>query len=102
MADARVYDQPERSRYSIEAGGRLAGFVTYKLKGQEIAFQHAEIDPSLQRQGLASNLVQFALNDAERRGLDVLPFCPFVRSYIVDHPEYLELVPTSARSRFDL
>jgi hypothetical protein len=102
MTDVRIYDDPERSRYSIEADGRLAGFVTYKLSGQEIAFQHAEIEPSLQRQGLASDLVQFALDDAEHRGLDVLPYCPFVRSYIFDHPEYRDLVPTSAWDSFDL
>lgn len=102
MTDVRIYDQPERSRYSIETDGRVAGFVTYKLSRQEIAFQHAEIDPPLQRQGLASNLVKFALDDAERRGLDVLPYCPFVRSYIFDHPEYRDLVPTSAWDTFDL
>jgi hypothetical protein len=102
MTDVRIYDDLERSRYSIEADGRLAGFVTYRLSGQEIAFQHAEIEPSLQRQGLASDLVQFALDDAERRGLDVLPYCPFVRSYIFDHPEYRDLVPTSAWDSFDL
>jgi uncharacterized protein len=102
MSDVRIYDERERSRYSIEADGRLAGFVTYKLSGQEIAFKHAEIEPSLQRKGLASDLVQFALDDAERRGLDVLPYCPFVRSYIFDHPEYRDLVPTSAWDSFDL
>ena len=35
-------------------------------------------------------------------GLDVLPYCPFVRSYIFDHPEYRDLVPTSAWDSFDL
>jgi hypothetical protein len=46
--------------------------------------------------------VKFALDDAEHRGLDVLPYCPFVRSYIFDHPEYRDLVPTSAWDKFDL
>ena len=102
MTEVRVFDEPERNRYSIVADGHLAGFVTYRLHGQEIAFEHAEIQPSLQRQGLASDLVRFALDDAEKRGLDVLPYCPFVRSFIFDHPEYRDLVPTASWDSFDL
>jgi predicted GNAT family acetyltransferase len=37
-----------------------------------------------------------------RRGLRVLPFCPFVRSYIARHSEYLDLVPEKQRAAFGL
>jgi hypothetical protein len=32
----------------------------------------------------------------------VLPYCPFVKSYIQKHPEYLDLVPAERRASFDL
>ena len=33
----------------------------------------------------------------------MLPFCPFVNSYIAEHrDEYLDLVPESHREEFDL
>jgi hypothetical protein len=32
----------------------------------------------------------------------VLPFCPFVKSYIERHGELLELVPADQRERFGL
>ena len=36
-------------------------------------------------------------------GLAVLPFCPFVRSFIAGHSdEYLDLVPGDLRGAFDL
>ena len=34
--------------------------------------------------------------------IEVLPFCPFVNSYIQKHPEYLDLVPESRREAFGL
>lgn len=36
------------------------------------------------------------------RGLDVLPFCPFVNSYVQHHREYVGLVPAAYRESFDL
>ena len=43
-----------------------------------------------------------ALDDARRRGLGVLPICPFVQAFIVRHPDYVDLVPTAQRRRFGL
>jgi len=32
----------------------------------------------------------------------VLPYCPFIRSYIQRHPAYLDLVPADRRAEFAL
>ena len=67
-----------------------------------IAFTHTEIDDALKGQGLAGRLISFALDDARRRELAVLPFCPFVNSYIQRHAEYVDLVPERYRHSFGL
>jgi hypothetical protein len=36
------------------------------------------------------------------RGLDVMPFCPFVNAYIENHREYADLVPETQREAFGL
>jgi uncharacterized protein len=41
--------------------------------------------------------VRTALAQARSDGLAVLPFCPFVRSYIAGHTEYLDLVAEDLR-----
>ncbi len=93
-----VRDNPTEHRYEIHDGDQLAGFTAYKLTGDEIAFIHTEIDPAFARRGLAK-----VLDDAHRRGLAVLPFCPCVRRVIAQNAEtYLHLVPTKDRARFDL
>jgi predicted GNAT family acetyltransferase len=103
MSAISVADVPAQSRYVIEADGAEVGFVTYELDGDRIALMHAEVKYSKRNQGLASRLIEFALDDARSQGLSVLPYCPFVRSYVAEHAdEYLDLVPANARRRFGL
>jgi predicted GNAT family acetyltransferase len=82
--------------------GKLAGFAEYRAKPGLIAFIHTEVDDAFEGQGIGSTLVSEALDDARRRGLAVLPFCPFVNSYMQRHREYVDLVPDPQREAFGL
>lgn len=95
-------DVPERERYEIRSDGLLAGHLDYMLRGDLIALVHTEVESRFEGHGLGSRLIEFALEDARRRGLSVLPFCPFVKSFIEHHPEYADLVPAELRARFGL
>ena len=101
-ADVRVLDAPDHSRYEIRVGGELAGFAEYRRRPPLIAFTHTLIDPRFEGQGLAHRLLETALSESRSAGLSVLPFCPFVRSFIAGHDEYLKLVPSDLRGAFDL
>ena len=101
--EVTVADEPERHRFEIRVGGELAGFTEYRRAPGLIAFIHTLIDPRFEGQGLGTRLVTDALDDVRAAGLAVLPFCPFVRAFIANHPdEYLDLVPQGHRSQFDL
>lgn len=98
-----VRDHPEESRYEVYDEKRLAGFAAYRLSEGRITFDHTEVDPELKGKGLAKQLITEALDDAARRGLTVLPKCPYVRKVIAKHADrYLELVPVASRAAFDL
>ena len=98
-----VRDHPAQSRYEIYADDQLAGFSDYKLTGTRIAFTHTEVDPAFARRGLAKQLVTEELDDARRRHLAVLPFCPYVRKIIAQNAAtYRDLVPEKDRERFGL
>jgi uncharacterized protein len=102
VAEFSVVDNPEEERFEIRAGDKLAGFTVYRRRPGLIAFIHTEVEPELEGMGLASRLIQSALDTARDEDLAVLPFCPFVRGYIQKHHEYLDLVPADHRAQFDL
>ncbi|HKC27077.1 MAG TPA: GNAT family N-acetyltransferase [Jatrophihabitans sp.] len=100
--DVQVRDNPDLSRYEIYVDGALAGYTAYGLHGEDADFLHTQIDDAYEGHGLGSKLIGAALDDARSRGLRVLPYCPFVRSFLEKHSEYADLVPPSKRSQFGL
>jgi predicted GNAT family acetyltransferase len=101
--ETRVADSPAYGRYEIHVDGKLAGFTLYRDRGSDrISLTHTEVFDEFEGRGVGSALVAGTLDDLRARGMVVLPLCPFVRAYIRDHPEYLDLVPESERPRFEL
>ena len=97
-----VTDHPETGRFEIAVDGVPAGFADYHPVGDNLDFTHTEIDDRFEGQGLGSTLIRAALEAARERGMGVLPHCPFVRSFIERHQEYLDLVPALRRRQFGL
>lgn len=93
--ELRVSDNPDAGRYEVHLGSALAGFTDYHLQPGLITLMHTEIDPAFEGQGVGSRFVEAVLDDIRRRGMRVLPICPFVRAFIQRHPEYADLVGTA-------
>jgi uncharacterized protein len=92
VADPRVVDNESSRRYELWVGDDLAGVLIYRKRPEAIALVHTEVYPQFEGHGLGGTLVAGALDDIRRRGLGVVPICPFVRSYLERHPEYVDLV----------
>jgi predicted GNAT family acetyltransferase len=97
-----VVDNPGARRFEILVEGERAGYAAYRRSGATVEFTHTEIDDRFEGQGLGSKLARGALDATREAGSSVLPHCPFIRSYIRRHDEYLDLVPAEQRARFEL
>jgi NAD+ kinase len=97
VSDAVVVDSFEHQRYEVVLGGEVAGVLHYRRHGDEIELMHTEIDQAFEGRGLASRLAAGALDDARNRGTPVVVTCPFVNSYLERHPEYADLLSSSAQ-----
>lgn len=100
--EPRVIDNAEAGRYEIVVGDTVAGYAEYQRRTGTIAFTHTVVDSAYEGRGLGSRLVAHVLDAARADGVGVLPFCPFVRSWIERHPAYVDLVPPDQRARFSL
>jgi predicted GNAT family acetyltransferase len=95
--DIEVTENPDKARFEIAVDGELAGFALYHLRGNQIAFTHTETDDRFRGRGLAGQLARSALDTARERHLTVLPYCPFVKSWIASHRDYQDLVSPDHR-----
>jgi len=97
-----VTDNSAAQRYEAHADGREAGYIDYRVRDGRITLVHTEVHDDFEGKGVGSTLVKGALAQAAEAGLELLPVCPFVASYVKRHPEYVDFVPASERARFGL
>jgi uncharacterized protein len=96
----RVADNPAEQRYEVFVEGDLGGFIEYTLSGKRITMYHTEVEPAYKGQGVGSEFARAALDDVRRRGLELVPLCPFIAEYIREHPDdYLDLVAAPMREK---
>lgn len=86
-----VRDNTARQRFELDAEGHVA-FSEYKRSDGVLTVMHTEVPPALNGKGIGSRLVRGLLDLARAEGVKVRPLCPFVRSYILKHPEYADLL----------
>ena len=86
-----VRDNPAHHRYEMVVDGETAS-LHYKLLPGVIDLVHTEVPKALGGRGVGSTLVSAVLDDVRRRGLKVIPTCPFVRGFLGKHPEYNDLI----------
>jgi uncharacterized protein len=100
--ELQVVDNPDMQRFEIRADGEIVGFIDYRLRDGKMALLHTQTENRFRHQGVGGHLVQSSLDFARQRHLAVLPYCPFVQSWIADHPAYADLVPADQRANFYL
>jgi predicted GNAT family acetyltransferase len=89
--DLRIVDNPGEHRYEALVGDEVRGFVDYHLQPGLMTIMHTEVVSAAEGHGVGSRLVAGVLDDIRARGLAIIVVCPFVRAYILRHPEYADL-----------
>lgn len=90
MAAASVRDNKAQSRYELDVEGGVA-FANYHRGPGKVIITHTETPPNLRGRGIASDLVQGALELIRADGAKVVAGCGFVVDYLRKHPEYADL-----------
>jgi predicted GNAT family acetyltransferase len=88
---SEVRDHKARNRFELDVEGGLA-FANYRLTPSSVIITHTETPRALRGRGIASELVQGALQLIRADGLKVVAGCGFVVDYLRKHPEYADLV----------
>jgi predicted GNAT family acetyltransferase len=88
---SEVRDNPEKHQFEMIVDGHIA-LAAYRLTPDTITFTHTEVPKELGGRGIGSQLAKGALDQVRKRGMKVVPLCPFIKSYIEKHAEYQDLL----------
>ncbi|HEX6946826.1 MAG TPA: GNAT family N-acetyltransferase [Acidimicrobiia bacterium] len=87
-----IRDDLSENAYVIEVDGQRAGKAEYRIRENQVVFTHTEIDEAFEGRGLGSRLARHALDDVRRKGMRIVPRCPFIAAYVRRHSEYQDMV----------
>jgi len=85
-----VRDNTTLSRFELDVEGGLA-FANYRRAPGTVIITHTETPRALRGRGIASDLVQGALELIRADGSKVVAGCGFVVDYLRKHPEFSDL-----------
>lgn len=86
-----IVDNEDLNRYELQIEGRTA-FIEYIVAKDRIFFTHTEVPSELEGKGIGSRLLLQSLVEVKKKGLGLVPLCPFVAGYLKKYPVWRELV----------
>jgi predicted GNAT family acetyltransferase len=78
-------------RFSIEVDGQRVGFTDYADRDGQRIFPHTEVSEEFGGRGLATILIDEALQATRDAGLRIVAACPMVAGFVAKHPEFADV-----------
>jgi len=74
--------------YTITVDGKTVGHADFADRGEQRVFYHTVVDPEFGGRGLATILLEEALDSARDAGKRIVPVCSMVDTVLEKHPEF--------------
>ncbi|GAA4812678.1 hypothetical protein GCM10023353_16900 [Tomitella cavernea] len=88
----RILHNTDLERFEIYVGEEVGAYADYVDVGETRNFDHTVTKGRFEGQGLASALIEHALDTTRSEGKRVVTSCSFVLGFIEAHPQYNDLV----------
>lgn len=92
-----VDDNPAQGRFelAIEGSHEIAA-AYYRLHGERLTLTHTIVPERFSGQGIGSKLARGVFDLLRASGRKAILRCPFMAAFYARHPEYADVVDTSA------
>ncbi len=88
-----IVRNPDRNRFELVHDGAVIGTLAYSYDGDVTVLERIEVDEKYSGQGLAGEFTEAVLSSMRLNEEAVLPQCPYVRGWILKHPQFRDVVP---------
>lgn len=92
MSELAIEHDQERMKFFVLIDDQEALLQYRKIDHQTWDYYHTYVPPELRGRQIAGDIVHYALEYAKQHHLKIVPSCPFVADYIVNHSEYQNLI----------
>lgn len=91
VPNLEVRNNRAESRFEVTLGDQI-GEIVYDLRDDTYIFIHTGVPKEYGGQGVADHMAKFAMETAKAEEAKVIAVCPFIKKYLIRHPEYQSLV----------
>ena len=88
---AQTTVRAEDGKYTIAVDGQTVGLAAVADRGNQRVFYHTEVDDQFEGRGLATIVVEEALEATRGEGKRVVAVCPMVAAFIKKHSEFSDI-----------
>ena len=85
-----VVDNAAEGRFELTERD-LVAVADYRVQEGRMILPHVEAPPALRGTGAAGRLMEGVLDAARRRGLKIVPLCPYADAYLRRNPKHEDL-----------
>lgn len=89
--ELEIVDNESEKRFETRVADKIAKIDYIKTKST-IYLTHTEVPPELEGFGVGTSLVEQVLAQIREANLSLAPLCPFVAKYLLDHPEWQDIL----------
>jgi uncharacterized protein len=93
-----VIDNTAEEQFVVSMGGNTAR-LEYKLRGDRLHLVHTEVPEAFRGHGIGGRLVEAALAKARANHLTIVPWCPYARGWLQEHPDQMSDVTVDLTTR---
>lgn len=93
-----IIDDTAAEQLVVSIGAATAR-LEYKLHGNRLHLLHTEVPEEFRGQGVGGRLVEAAIAKARAGHLTIVPWCPYARGWLKEHPDEISDVTLDFTAR---
>ncbi|MEP0273960.1 GNAT family N-acetyltransferase [Ekhidna sp.] len=91
--EVKNQESDTKGSYYVEIDGKRVAEMTYSVAGTDrIIIDHTDVSDEYRGSGMGEKLVIKAVEDARKKGISIVPLCPFARSVFSKHEELRDVL----------